>query len=73
MNRSTSFLLGAIIGGTIGAITAILLAPTSGENLRSNIAARADQIRSEVNQAATERRAELERQLASLRQPRTMG
>lgn len=70
MNRGINFLLGAVIGGFIGATIAILMAPASGEELRTNIRARTDQVRSEVAQAAAERRAELENQLASLRAPR---
>jgi len=70
MNRVGNFLIGAILGGLVGAIAAILLAPSSGQQLRSNIVARADQIRSEVAQAAAARRADLERQLAELRAPR---
>jgi len=69
MNRGLNFLLGATIGGLIGATIAILLAPSSGEELRTKINIRTNQIRSEVSQAATDRRAELERQLASLKAP----
>ena len=70
MNRGINFLLGAVIGGFIGATVAILMAPASGEELRTNIRMRTDQVRSEVAQAAAERRVELENQLASLRAPR---
>lgn len=70
MNRGLNFLMGAVIGGFIGAAIAILLAPYSGEQLRAEIVARSDRIRSEVSQASAERRAELERQLAALRAPR---
>jgi gas vesicle protein len=70
MNRALNFLLGAAIGGFIGATVAILLAPSSGEELRSEIGARTDRIRSEVSQAAADRRAELESQLAALRAPK---
>lgn len=69
MNRAVNFLLGAMIGGLIGATVAILLAPSSGEELRGEIHTRTNQIRSEVAQAAADRRAELERQLASLKAP----
>jgi gas vesicle protein len=69
MNRGLNFLLGAFIGGFIGATIAILIAPSSGEDLRAEIGARTDRIRSEVAQASAERRAELERQLAALRAP----
>ena len=70
MNRVGNFLIGAILGSLVGAITAILLAPSSGQQLRSDVVNRADQIRSEVAQAAAARRADLERQLAELRAPR---
>lgn len=70
MNRAVNFLLGAVIGGFIGAAFAILLAPSSGEELRAGIRMRTDQVRAEVAQAAADRRAELESQLASLRAPR---
>ena len=69
MNRAINFLLGATIGGIIGATMAILLAPYSGEELRAEINIRTDRIRSEVSQAAADRRAELERQLSTLRSP----
>ncbi len=69
MNRALNFLLGATIGGLIGATIAILLAPSSGEDLRAKINLRTNQIRSEVSQAAADRRAELERQLAALKAP----
>jgi len=69
MNRALNFLLGATIGGIIGATAAILLAPYSGDELRAEISIRKDQIRSEVSQAAADRRAELERQLAALKAP----
>ena len=69
MNRALNFLLGATIGGLIGATIAILLAPSSGEDLRAEINLRTNQIRTEVSQAAADRRAELERQLAALKAP----
>jgi hypothetical protein len=68
-SRATNFLLGTILGGLIGATIAILLAPYSGEELRGEITVRADRLRSEVSQAAADRRAELERQLAALKAP----
>ena len=70
MNRAFNFLLGAAIGGFIGATVAILLAPSSGDDLRSEIGMRTDRIRSEVAKAAADRRAELESQLAALRAPK---
>jgi len=38
------FLFGAIIGGAVGAVTALLLAPKSGEELRDDIARRSGEI-----------------------------
>ncbi len=70
MKGFMSFLSGMILGAMVGATVAILLAPTSGDELRSQMQARAERIQSEVQQAAAERRAELERQLAELREPR---
>jgi gas vesicle protein len=71
MKSLSNFLLGAIIGGLFGATMGLLLAPSSGEELRENMQAQAQRIRNEVEQAANQRRAELEAQLAALRAPRT--
>ena len=70
MNRTFNFLLGALIGGLVGATVAMLLTPASGEELRSQMKMRADHIRADVMEAAAERRAELEHQLAALRAPK---
>jgi gas vesicle protein len=69
MKRTINFFLGAMIGGLIGATVAVLIAPYSGSELRAEMMTRAEKIRTEVAQAATERRRELERQLATLRAP----
>jgi gas vesicle protein len=69
MKSLSNFLLGAIIGGLFGATMGLLLAPSSGEELRENMQAQAQRIRNEVEQAANQRRAELEAQLAALRAP----
>lgn len=70
MNKFINFIAGAAIGGLIGAATAILLAPMSGEELQAQIREQVEQIQLEVKTAASERRAELENQLSSLREPR---
>jgi hypothetical protein len=70
MGRTRSFISGTLWGGLVGAAIAILFAPASGEELREQMRARAERIQLEVNQAAAQRRAELERQLATLRAPR---
>jgi gas vesicle protein len=64
-----NFLLGAAVGGFIGAALALLLTPASGEDLRKQMQDQAERIKVEVQEAAAARRAELEKQLATLRQP----
>ena len=69
MRRIISFLMGAAGGALVGATLAILLAPFSGEDLRSELRSRANRFRNELKEAAQQRRSELERQLQALRQP----
>ena len=71
MNRALNFLSGIVTGALVGATVAILMAPASGEDLRAQMRARAERIQAEVQQAAAQRRAEMERQLAALRSPQT--
>ena len=67
------FLEGFIIGGVTGAAVALLLAPSSGEEIRGQIQSEAEKLRAEVGKAASDRRAELEEQLAALRAPHKSG
>jgi gas vesicle protein len=69
MKSARSFISGTLWGGLLGAALAILFAPASGEELREQMRARAERIQAEVNQAAVQRRVELEQQLAALRAP----
>jgi gas vesicle protein len=73
MNTATKFLSGLALGGLIGAGLALMFAPSSGEVLRIQIRDEIDRVQSDVRQAAVDRRAELEEQLAALRQPRPIG
>jgi gas vesicle protein len=70
MNKIFNFIAGATLGALVGASVAILLAPTSGEELQAQIKSQVDQIQLEVKTAASDRRAELEKQLSTLREPR---
>jgi len=70
MRRFLSFLAGALVGGMVGAVVAILLAPVSGSDLRTQLLDRATKMQDEVKAAAAARRLELEQQLAALRAPR---
>jgi gas vesicle protein len=70
MHRTTNFISGALLGGLIGAGIAMLLAPSSGEELRDQMQDRVKQVELEVKNAAASRRAEMEQQLAELRSPK---
>lgn len=70
MRKFFSFLVGAALGGLVGGITALLLAPASGTDLRSQLRDRALRVQEDVKAAASARRVELEQQLAALRAPR---
>jgi gas vesicle protein len=67
MRRFTSFIAGAVCGALIGSITAILLAPYSGDELREQFQARTRTFRDEVREAYNARVAQLEAELEQLR------
>jgi|PlaIllAssembly_1097288.scaffolds.fasta_scaffold2477021_1 gas vesicle protein len=69
MNKVLSFLTGALLGGLVGATIAILMAPSSGMELRGQIQERSIELRNDIKTVAQERRAELERELETLRAP----
>ena len=73
MDRLLKFLGGAVLGSLIGASVALLLTPASGEELRARIQDEVERVRSEVGTAASERRGQLEQQLAALRAPSKPG
>ena len=67
MNRTFSFLAGAFCGALIGATVALLLAPEAGADVRERTRTRLQDMLDEVRAAGSDRRAELEEQLAQLR------
>ena len=67
MRRFSNFIAGAFCGALIGAVTALLLAPSSGDELRSRARERAEGFRKDVLEAYNTRMAQLETELASLR------
>jgi gas vesicle protein len=69
MRKILGFLTGMIMGGLVGATVAILLAPSSGEEMRRQLQERSIRLRDDIKTVAEERRAELERELESLRAP----
>ena len=69
MKKAMAFIFGAVLGGVLGGITALLLAPYSGEDLRTVIQKEVDNIQIEIKEAAQKKRAELEEQLDELIHP----
>jgi len=72
MRKFLSFLVGAFLGGLVGASAAMLLAPLSGNDLRGQLRERTLRVQEEVKAAAMNRRIELEQQLSALRAPRKL-
>jgi gas vesicle protein len=69
MRRFGSLVLGAALGSFLGAALALIFAPTSGKRLREQITEYTQEIVLEVNQAAKQKRNDLESELDQLRQP----
>jgi gas vesicle protein len=67
MRRMFGFLIGIFVGGLVGSTLALLLAPDSGDELRSQLRERGQNFVSEVRQAADTRRIELTDRLETLR------
>jgi gas vesicle protein len=67
MRQLTSFLAGAFAGALIGGITALLLAPMSGEELRAKGRERFEELSDDVREAYSARVAQLEAEVARLR------
>ena len=72
MKRMFGFLIGIVVGGLVGSTIALLLAPESGDELRSEIRARGENFFSDVRHAADERKIELRQRLDAMRAPREM-
>jgi gas vesicle protein len=69
MRKAMAFIFGAVLGGVLGGLTALLLAPYSGEEMRSVIQRRVDNIQVEIKEAAQQKRSELEGQLQDFINP----
>ena len=70
MRKAMAFTFGAIMGGVIGALVALLMAPSSGDELRASIQKQVEDIQTEIKEAAQKKRAELEEQLDELIHPK---
>jgi gas vesicle protein len=69
MQRTISYLAGAITGALVGATLMVLFTPAPGETVRSDLRNRLDSLRDQMQEAASARRHELEAQLSSMREP----
>jgi gas vesicle protein len=67
MRSFMTFIAGAFCGALVGAVTALLLAPYAGEELRARTRDRVETFRDEVREAYATRMAQLEAELATLR------
>ena len=69
MRRMFGFLIGVVVEGLVGSTVALLLAPDSGEQLRSQLRERGVAFQAEIRSAADARRIELRERLDELRMP----
>lgn len=67
MRKVFSFLFGCMLGVPVGAAVAIMLAPESGDAMRSQIQLQLDQIVEEGKRAAAVQRADLQSRLEDLK------
>jgi gas vesicle protein len=70
MRRMLGFMIGIAVGSLVGSTIALLMAPESGDQLRSQIRERGQNFFSDVSHAADERRIELRQRLDEMRAPR---
>ena len=67
MNKMFSFMAGAICGALIGGVTALLLTPNSGEQMRSDVRERLETAVAEARKAMAEKQAELDAQFEKMK------
>jgi gas vesicle protein len=67
MRRFSSFVVGCICGALVGSVAALLLAPSSGDELRGQAEERIRSFSDEVRKAYEDRVAQLEEELEALR------
>ncbi len=70
MGKITGFLAGLMSGAIVGAVAALLLAPTSGSELQSQTREQFDHLVADARHAAETKRVQLEAQLQALKAPK---
>ena len=70
MRRIFGFMIGILVGGLVGSTVALLMAPESGDELRSLLRERGQNFLGDIRSAADSRRIELRNRLETLREPR---
>jgi len=70
MRRMFGFFIGIMVGGLVGSTIALLMAPESGETLRTQLRERGQNFLGDIRNAADSRRIQLRDRLETLRAPR---
>jgi gas vesicle protein len=68
MRQVFGFMMGIMVGAMVGSTVALLLAPDTGEALRSQLRARGEALVADVRHAAETRQIELTNRLDTLRE-----
>jgi gas vesicle protein len=68
MNKLLSFMAGGLCGALVGAAAALLLAPSSGQQLRDDVVTRWEDALSEAKKAMEETRMDLQKQFEQMQQ-----
>ena len=66
MRKFASFVFGSVIGALFGVVVALLIAPSSGEELQARARERVSNLRDEVEKAYKMRAAQLQAELEAL-------
>ena len=69
MRKFASFVFGSVMGAMFGAVVALLLAPSSGEELQARARDRVTTLRDEIQEAYDTRAAQLQAELEALSEP----
>lgn len=71
MNKFFSFAAGMLTGALVGAVTALLLTPASGDDLKETAVTRWNTALDEANKAREATQQQMEQQFNQMKQPRS--